>query len=96
MLDAAAVGFKLGFAGAAGADAAAQLRHGFAAAGEARKHVFELRELNLQLALARAGVAGKDVEDQAAAVDHLAADSLEVDRHDGDDGHAAEHAGEDD
>ena len=71
-LNAAAVGFKLGFAGAAGTDAAAELRHGFAAPGEARKHVFKLRQLHLQLAFAGAGVAGKDVEDQLGAVEHAA------------------------
>ena len=71
-LNAAAVGFELGFAGAAGADAAAQLRHGFALAGEARQHVLELRQFHLQLALAGAGVAGKDVENQLRAVEHAA------------------------
>ena len=74
-LDAAAIGFELGFAGSAGADAAAQLRHGFAAAGETRQHVFELRQLHLQLALAGAGVAGKDVENQLRAVEHAAGQS---------------------
>ncbi len=74
-LNAAAIGFELGFAGSAGADAAAQLRHGFAAAGEARQHVFELRQLHLQLALAGAGVAGKDVEDQLRAIEHAARQS---------------------
>ncbi len=71
-LDAAAIGFELGFAGTAGADAAAQLRHGFAAAGEARQHVLKLRQLNLQLPLARACVARKDVEDELCAVEHAA------------------------
>ncbi len=71
-LNAAAIGFELGFAGSAGADAAAQLRHGFASAGEARKHVLELRQLHLQLAFAGAGVAGKDVEDELGAVEHAA------------------------
>ena len=74
-LNAAAIGFELGFAGSAGADAAAQLRHGFAAAGEARQHVFELRQLHLQLALAGAGVAGEDVEDQLRAIEHAAGQS---------------------
>ena len=32
-LNPATIGFELGFAGATGADAAAELRHGFAAAG---------------------------------------------------------------
>ncbi len=66
------VGFQLGFAGAAGADAAAQLRHGLALAGEPRQHVLKLRQLHLQLALAGAGVAGKDVQNQLRAVQHPA------------------------
>jgi len=71
-LDAAAIGFKLGFAGSPGADSAAELRHGFAAAREARQHVFELGELNLELALAGAGVAREDVEDELRAVEDAA------------------------
>ena len=63
---------SLGFAGAARADAAAELRHGFAAAGQPRQHVLELRQLHLQLALAGAGVAGKNVEDELGAVEHAA------------------------
>ena len=74
-----AIGFKLGFAGPARADAAAQLRHGFAAPGQPRQHVFELRQLHLQLALACTGVAGEDVEDQLRPVEHAARQrSLEV------------------
>ena len=68
-LNAAAIGFELGFAGPASADAAAELRHGFAAAGEPRQHVFKLSELHLELALARAGVARKDVEDELRAIE---------------------------
>ena len=71
-VDLAAVGLELGFAGAARADAAAELGHGVAAAGEARKLVFELGELDLQLAFARARVAGEDVEDELRAVDDAA------------------------
>ena len=71
-LDATAVGFELRLAGSAGADAAAQLRHGFAAPGQPRQHVFKLRQLHLQLALAGARVAGKDVEDQLRPVEHAA------------------------
>jgi len=71
-LDAAAIGFELGFAGSAGADAAAELRHGFAAAGEARQHVLELGELDLQLAFTRAGMAGEDVEDKLGAIENAA------------------------
>ena len=72
LLNAAAIGFKLGFSWSAGADAATELRHGFAAPGEAGEHVFELRQLHLQLAFAGAGVAGEDVEDQLGAVKHAA------------------------
>ena len=71
-LNLAPIGFELRFAGPARADAAAKLRHGFASAGEARQHVFELRQLHLQLALARSGMAGKDVEDELRAVEHAA------------------------
>ena len=71
-LNPAAIGFKLRFAGSAGADAAAQLRHGFAASGQPRQHVLKLRQLHLQLAFARARVAGKDVEDQLRSVEHAA------------------------
>ena len=68
--DFSAIGFKLGFTGAACADAAAQLRHFYAASGKARQHVFELRQLYLQLAFAAAGVPGEYVEDELRAVDH--------------------------
>ena len=71
-LDAAAIGFELGFAGTASADAAAELRHGFAAARKAREHVFELRELNLELTFARACVTGKNVEDKLSAIEDAA------------------------
>src|SRR6202034_4916863 len=71
-LDATPVGFELGFARASCADAAAELGHGFAAAGESRQHVFKLRELDLQLAFAGAGVTGKDIEDELGAIDHSA------------------------
>ena len=71
-LDLAAIGFQLGFAGAAGADAAAQLRHRLALAGQARQHVLKLRQLHLQLALAGAGVAGKDVQNQLRPVQNAA------------------------
>ena len=42
-IDLAAVGLELGFAGAPGADAAAELGHGLASAGQPRKLVLELR-----------------------------------------------------
>ena len=78
-LDLAAVGFQLGFARAARADAAAQLRHRFALAAQPRQHVLQLRQLHLQLAFAGAGVAGKDVQNQLRPVQHAAGQrSLQV------------------
>src|SRR6185503_1786309 len=59
-------------AGPPGADAAAQAREQHALAGQARQHVVELGQLDLEAALARAGPAGEDVEDQLRAVDGLA------------------------
>lgn len=78
-LDAPAIGFELRFARSACSDATAELRHGFASAGEAREHVFELRELDLELAFASAGVAGEDVEDELRAIEDAARQSgLEI------------------
>src|SRR5437763_560727 len=69
-MDLATVGFELSFAWATGPDAAAELRHFRAAPGEARQHVFELRQFHLQLAFAGAGMGGENVEDQLGSVDH--------------------------
>ena len=78
-VDFAAVGFKLGFAGSAGADAAAKLRHLNAAPGKARQHVMQLRELHLQLAFTGARVARKNIENELSAVDHAALhDSFDI------------------
>ena len=71
-LNLAAIGFELGFAGTAGADAAAQLRHCLALAGEPRQHVLKLRQLDLQLAFAGARVAGKDVQNELRPVENPA------------------------
>ncbi len=71
-IDLAAIGFELGFTRPAGADTAAKLAHGLALAGQARQLVLELRKLNLQLAFARAGVAGEDVQNELGAIDHAA------------------------
>ena len=70
--DAAAVGFELGFAGAARADAAAQPRQRVARSDQPRHQVLELRELDLQLAFPRARAAREDVEDELRAIDDLA------------------------
>ena len=69
-LDLAAVGLELGFARSAGPDASAQLGHGGAAPGQPGQHVFQLRQLYLQLPFAAARVAGKDVENQLGAIDY--------------------------
>jgi hypothetical protein len=71
-VDLAAVGLELGFAGTAGTDAAAELAHGFASTGETGELIFELGQLDLELTLAGAGVAGEDVEDELGAVDDAA------------------------
>jgi hypothetical protein len=71
-LNFAAVCLKLRLARPSRSDAAAQLRHGFAASGKARQHVFELRQLHLQLAFARSCVARKDIKDQLGAIEHTA------------------------
>ncbi len=66
--DFAAVGFELGFAGAAGADAAAEPRHLNAFAGKPRQQVIELRQFHLELSFTGAGSRGEDVEDDLGAV----------------------------
>ena len=77
----AAVGFELGFAGAACADrrraAGGRLAYKVRPhTGQARQQVLILRQFHLQLALARLGALGKDVEDQARAVEHAHAELL--------------------
>ena len=62
--------------GPPGADAAAEARQRVAGADQPRQQVFQLRELHLQLALARPRAAREDVEDQLRAIDDLAADLL--------------------
>ncbi len=69
-----AVRLELRLARAARADAALRARKVRPQAREARQLVLELRQLHLQAALVRACVLGKDVEDQAAAVQHLDAE----------------------
>ena len=67
---------ELGLARAARADAAAEPRQRGAGADQPRQQVFQLGQLDLQLALAGAGPAGEDVEDQLGAIDHLAGDQI--------------------
>jgi hypothetical protein len=72
--DAAAVRLQLRLPGPPGADAAAQAREEDALAGQARQHVVELGQLDLQTALTGARAPGEDVEDQLRAVHGLALD----------------------
>ena len=68
--DFSAIGLKLGFTGSACADAAAELRHFYAASGKAGQHVFKLCQLHLQLTFTAASVAREYVQDELRAVDH--------------------------
>ncbi len=67
----APVGFEFGFAGTAGADAAAQPGHRRAVAGQPRQQIVQLRQLHLQLAFSRAGAARENIQDQLRPVEHL-------------------------
>ena len=71
-----AVGFQFLFARAARADAAAQPRKLFAASGEPRQQIIQLRQLHLQLAFACARVHRENIQDQLRAVNHARADAL--------------------
>jgi len=71
-VDAAAIGFKLGFAGSASTDAASELRHLDTVSGEPGQHVLELRQFHLQLAFAGPRVTGEDIEDELRAIDTAA------------------------
>ena len=59
LMNAPAVGFELGFAGASGSDAAAQPRHGRAVAGQPRQQIVQLRQLDLQAGLPGCGRAAR-------------------------------------
>ena len=72
MPDAPAVGLELRFAGPERADAAALPRQRVARSDQPRHQVLELRELDLQLAFARARAAREDVENELRAIDDLA------------------------
>ena len=74
--DPPAIGFELGFARAAGADAAAQPRQLEPGADQPRQQILQLRELDLQLAFARPRAAREDVEDELRAIDDLAFEPL--------------------
>ena len=73
LLQQPAVGFQLGFAGAAQADGAAALALKVGpAAHQPRGQVAQLRQLHLQLAFVAVRTLGEDVQDQAGTVDHPA------------------------
>src|ERR1039458_7661332 len=74
--DAAAVGFELGFARTARADATAQTRHLHAMPAEARQDVVQLRQFHLQAAFPSVRARSKNVENQLRAVDDFAADGF--------------------
>jgi hypothetical protein len=77
LTDAPAVDLELGLAGSARPDAAAaEAREVRPGPGQARQHVLELRQLDLQLAFEAAGAGGEDVEDQLAPVEHLGVQTL--------------------
>ena len=70
VVDAPPVDLQPGLARAAGADTAGEARQGVVTGGQLGQHVLELGHFDLQLALAGAGPAGEDIEDQLGAVDH--------------------------
>ena len=72
--DDAPVRLELGLARSARADAALRARQVRPQPRQARQLVLELGQLDLQAALVRARVLGKDVEDQAAPIEHLDAE----------------------
>ena len=72
VLHAAAVGFQLRFTIPAHADAALLPGQVAPVPRQAREQVMQLREFNLQLALAGAGALRENVENQRSAVEHLA------------------------
>jgi hypothetical protein len=75
--DAPAIDLELGFTGATGSDAAtAETRQVGPGARQARQHVLELRQLDLQLSLEAPGAGGEDVEDQLAPVEDLGVEAL--------------------
>jgi hypothetical protein len=69
-VDFSAIGFQLSFTGTARTDPATELRHFYAAAGQPRQHVLQLRQLYLQLAFPGARVPRKNIEDELSTIDH--------------------------
>ena len=76
--DPPAIGLELRFAGAAGADAAAEPRQRGARADQPRQQVLELRQLDLQLAFPRPRAPREDVEDELRAIDDLAVERFSM------------------
>ena len=72
----APVGLDLRLAGSTRADATAESLEVAPQPAHAREVVFQLGELDLQLALGAAGVRGEDVEDHGRAIDDGQADGL--------------------
>src|SRR3546814_1169401 len=82
LLQQPAVGFQLGFTRAAQADRAAALALQVGpAAHQARGHVAQLGQFDLQLALGAARALREDVEDQAGAIDHAPLQHLRSEEH---------------
>ena len=67
-LDDAAVAFKLGLAGASGADAAAETLQVRPASGQTGQEIFLLGELDLKSTFVGLGPLGEDIEDECRAV----------------------------
>src|SRR5262249_20269687 len=72
--DAAAIRFELRLTGTSRANTAAEPRQRLARADESGQEIFQLRELDLQLAFTSPRTPRKDVENQLRAIDDLAAD----------------------
>ena len=66
------IAFQLGFAGAPGADAAAQPGQGGSLPRQPGQQVFQLGQLHLQPPLCRTGPGGKNVQNQGGAIHHSA------------------------
>src|SRR5204863_5837985 len=75
-LDVLPIHLQLRLARPSGPDPAAQPGHGLAPAAEPREQVVQLRQLDLRLALAGAGVQGEDVQDQRGPVEDLRPEPL--------------------
>src|SRR6266487_5882780 len=75
-LDAAAIDFQLCFAGTARADSTRLARKVMPHASQSRQKILQLRELDLQPALAAAGALRENVENQLGAIKHLAREQI--------------------